>query len=62
MLRRAALIRTDVSEKCIASIISVTIGELVTAKIVPELAGSFHPDDEGNIFLRNVGSYKCHTT
>jgi hypothetical protein len=47
MLRRAALVRTDVSEDRGASIIRVTrIGELETA-----LAK----------VLRNVGSYKSHT-
>jgi hypothetical protein len=33
MLRHAALVRTDISEECVASIISVQ--ELVTAKFVP---------------------------
>jgi hypothetical protein len=36
MLRHVALVRTDVSEECSASIIRVTrIGELVTANAVP---------------------------
>jgi hypothetical protein len=36
MLRRAALVRTDVSEELSASFIRVTrIGELVTASVVP---------------------------
>jgi hypothetical protein len=24
-------------------------------------ADSFHPDDRGNIFLQNIGSYQSHT-
>jgi hypothetical protein len=45
MLRRVALVKTDVSEELSASFIRVTrIGELGGAK-----------------FLRNVGSYKSHT-
>jgi hypothetical protein len=57
MLRRVALVRTDVSEERSASIIRVTrIGELGTT-----LADSCHPDDGGATFLRNVGSYKSHT-
>jgi hypothetical protein len=36
MLRRVALVRTDVSQKCIASIVRVTrTGELVTANVLP---------------------------
>jgi hypothetical protein len=56
MLRRVALVRTDVSEEHSASIIRVTrIGELGT------LADSCPPDDGVTMFLRNVGSYKSHT-
>jgi hypothetical protein len=48
MLRRVALVRTDVTEELIASIIRVTrIGE-VGKKLVS--------DDGGAAFLRNVGS------
>jgi hypothetical protein len=51
MLCHVVLVRADVSEKCIASIIRVTrIGELGTLA-----------DDGGDMFLRNVGSYKNHT-
>jgi hypothetical protein len=47
MLRRVAVVRTDVSEERSACIIKVTrIG---------------HPDDGGTKFLRNVGFYKNHT-
>jgi hypothetical protein len=44
MLRRVSLVRTDISEECIASIIRVTrIG-----------------DDGGDMFLRNFGLYGSH--
>jgi hypothetical protein len=57
MLRRVALVRTDVSEELSASYIRVTrIGELGTT-----LAVASPPDDGGAKFLRNVGSYKSHT-
>jgi hypothetical protein len=47
MLRRVALVRTDVSEEPGASFIWVTrIGELGTTKLLQ--------------LLRNVGSYKSH--
>jgi hypothetical protein len=46
MLRRVALVRTDVSEVISAFVIRVT-----TIGI-----------DGGAKFLRNVGSYKSHTT
>jgi hypothetical protein len=70
MLRRVALLVTDVSEKLSASIIRVTkIGELGTT--LAELATdaryeeiqciSCHPDNGGTKFLRNVGSYKSYT-
>jgi hypothetical protein len=49
MLRRVALVRTDVSEELSASFIRETsIGELGTTLAVPSN-------------LRNVGSYKSHT-
>jgi hypothetical protein len=51
MLRRVALVRTDVSEEFSASFTRVTrIGELVTTLV----------DEGGANFLRNVGSYKSH--
>jgi hypothetical protein len=57
MLRRVALVRNDVSEELSASIISVTrIGELGSLAVT-----SFHPDDGGGKFLRDVGSYNSHT-
>jgi hypothetical protein len=48
MLRRVALVRTDVSEDLSASIIRFT--------------DSGHPDEGGAKFLRNAGAYKSHTT
>jgi hypothetical protein len=75
MLRRVALVRTDVSEELRASFIKVTridvLGTtlavtssvrwlLVTASVVP-FTDSCHPDERGAKFLRNVGSYKSHT-
>jgi hypothetical protein len=73
MLRRVALVRTDVSEEIIASIIRVTrIGELGTTLAVTSnlctlrrnttFTDICHPDDGGAKFLRNVGSYKSHTS
>jgi hypothetical protein len=47
MLRRVGLVRTDVLEKHVASIIRV--------------AYSCHPDERDDMLLRNVGSYKTHT-
>jgi hypothetical protein len=52
MLRRVALVRTDVSEERTAFFIRVTrIGEL----------GTTLAEEGGAKFLRNVGSYKIHT-
>jgi hypothetical protein len=56
MLRRAALVRTDVSEEPSASIIRVTrISELGTLDVTSVLVTA---DVGGARFLRNVGSYK----
>jgi hypothetical protein len=68
MLRRVALVRTDVSEECSVSFIRVTIiGERGTKLAVTSnrrtlrrtiiFYCSCHPDDGGAKFLRNVGSY-----
>jgi hypothetical protein len=55
MLRRVALVRTDVSEELSASIIRVTrIGELGT------LAVTSNRRTQRAKFLRNVGSHKSH--
>jgi hypothetical protein len=69
MLRRVVLVRTDVSEERIASIIMVTrIGELGTTLAVTTavrceeiLTDSCYPDGENATFLRNFGSHKRHT-
>jgi hypothetical protein len=65
MIRRVVLIRTDVSEKIIASVIRVRrIDELGTLAVTSNrsiLVDSCQPDDAGDTFLRNVGSYKRHT-
>jgi hypothetical protein len=67
MLRRVALVRSDVSEELSASIISVSrIGELGTLAITSNrrmlrITDSCHPDEGGAKFLRNVGSYNSHT-
>jgi hypothetical protein len=70
MLRRVALVRTDVSEELSASFIRVTrIGELGTLAVTSnrrtlrrntKFTDSCHPDEGGAKFLRNVGSYKSH--
>jgi hypothetical protein len=65
MLRRVALVRTDVSEELSASIIRVTrISELGTTLAVTSnrrMLRFLHPDDRGANFLRMFGSYKSHT-
>jgi hypothetical protein len=72
MLRRVALVRTEVSEEIGAFTFRVTrIGELGTLTVTSNLGtlqrntklltDSCHPDDGGAKFLRNVGSYKSHT-
>jgi hypothetical protein len=69
LLRRVALVRTDVSEGLSASFIRVTrIGELGTTlgvtsnrRTLRRNTDSCHPDEGGAKSLRNVGSYKNHT-
>jgi hypothetical protein len=66
VLRRVALVRTDVSEELCASFIRVTrISELgttlVVTSVVPSPTDSCHPDEGGTKYLRNVGCYKSHT-
>jgi hypothetical protein len=57
MLRRETLVIIDVSEELSGSIIRVIrIYDLGT------LAVTSNPDDGYAKFLRNVGSYKSHTT
>jgi hypothetical protein len=65
MLRRVALVRTNVSEECMASIIRVKIiSELGTTSAVTTNRSCkeiLTMDDGGDRFLRKVGSYKSHT-
>jgi hypothetical protein len=76
MLRRVALVRTDLSDELSASFIRVTkIGQLGTTLAVTsnrrtlrrntklfQFTNSCHPDEGDSKFLRNVGSYKNHTS
>jgi hypothetical protein len=73
ILRSVDLVRTDVSEERSASFIRVTrINELGTTLVVTsnrhtlrrntKFIDSCHPDEGGAKFLRNVGSYKSHTS
>jgi hypothetical protein len=58
MRHHVALVRTDGSEKHIASIIRVTrIGEIETTLAITD---SCHPHEGGDTFLWTVGSYKSH--
>jgi hypothetical protein len=58
MLRRVALVRTDISEERIAYIIRVTrIGELGTTLAVTSNRRTLL---QGATLLRNVGSNKSH--
>jgi hypothetical protein len=71
IVRRVALVRTDFSEELSASIIRVRrICELRTLAVTSnqrtlrrnKFTDSCHPDDGGAKLLRNVVSYKSHTT
>jgi hypothetical protein len=67
MLRRVALVRTDISQEVSASFIRVTrIGEIGTTIAVTSYSYRCtyycHPDEGGVKFFRNVGPYKSHTT
>jgi hypothetical protein len=57
MLRRMALVRTDVSEEIFLRSVRRL---LVTASVVPS-SPICHPDEGGTKFLRKVGPYKSHT-
>jgi hypothetical protein len=72
LLRRVALVRTDVSEVPGASFIRVTkISELGRTQAATSNRRTLrrntyftdfcHPDGGGAMFLLNVGSYKSHT-
>jgi hypothetical protein len=74
MLRRVALVTTDVSEERFALIIRITkiveLGTLaVTSRVLQLLVTANVPtlpilsiDNVGDTFLRNVCSYKSHTS
>jgi hypothetical protein len=62
MIRRVALVRTDVSEAPSASFIRVTrLGELGTTLAVTNNRRTLRRNEGGAKLLRNVGSYKSHT-
>jgi hypothetical protein len=63
MLRRVALVRTDVSEELSASFIGVTrIGELGTLAVTSNRRTlRSNTTDGSSKFLGNVDSYKSHT-
>jgi hypothetical protein len=72
MWHRVALVRTEVSEEHIAANITVKrfceLGTMLAVtsnwstmrRITTYLGESWHPDDGGATFLRNVGPYKSH--
>jgi hypothetical protein len=65
MLRHVAFVRTDVLEERSASILRVRrIGELGTTLVVTSNRRTLrrNTDDGDATFLRNVGSYKSHTS
>jgi hypothetical protein len=63
IIHSVALVRINVSEECITSIIRViriVVLRLLLTANVPG-ADSCHPGDGGDTFLRNVGSYYSNT-
>jgi hypothetical protein len=62
MLRPVAVVKIDVSEESIAFIISNFSQPVSVASYCYRfyLANSSHPDDGGDRFFRNGGSYKNH--
>jgi hypothetical protein len=66
MLCHVTLVRTDIFEEHVTSIIRITrIGKLETILAVTSnqsmLANSCHPGDGGDMFLLNVGFSTSHT-
>jgi hypothetical protein len=68
MWRHVAFVRTEVSEDRIASIIRVKRISELGVKLAAtsnwstqQRSDSCHPDNGGNTFVRNVGSYKTRT-
>jgi hypothetical protein len=55
-----ALVRKDVSEGIIYIIRFTRISEVGKTLAVTSLLDSFHLDDGGDVFIRNVGFYKSH--
>jgi hypothetical protein len=62
MLHRVALVRTDVSEELNASFFRVARICVLGITLDVYFTDSCHPDDGGAKFLRNVSSYKSHTS
>jgi hypothetical protein len=66
MLCSMALVITDVSEECSATIIIHSISaqreSVASYGLLFLFTDSSHPEDGGTTFLRNVGSYKSHAT
>jgi hypothetical protein len=60
MLRRVALVRTDVSEELSALVFLRCVRRLLVQRVLFLVTVSCHPDEESAKFLRNVGSYKSH--
>jgi hypothetical protein len=58
MLRRVVLVRTDVSEEYIASIIQQYTGSEVLYRLLDTTNESCHSDDGSNTLLRIIGFYK----
>jgi hypothetical protein len=54
MLRRVALVRSDAFLRSVLRL-------LITANVVPRWVNYFYPEDGGDTFLQNVGSYNSHT-
>jgi hypothetical protein len=59
LLRRVALVRTDV--RCEEMPFLRSVRRLLVAACVVPSSPICHPDEGGASFLRNVGSYKSHT-
>jgi hypothetical protein len=65
MLHFVALVRTDILEERISIIMVKRIRELGTLAVTSNCSTprrKTNPDDEGDTFLPNVGSYKSHTS
>jgi hypothetical protein len=56
MWRRVGRVRTDVSQELVASILKVE-----RMREIETMLDSFHPEDRGHTFFRNVRFSKTHT-